>query len=443
MGSLPPDEKNKMLAHIYETLEMKVGMRLAEKMSNEQLDEFESFINSNDEQGALKWLESNFPNYKQVVAEELDRLKGEIRQVAPQILTQAGAIAGPSPQAAGTPQLGSATSYNPNTASPVPSSASGSVSASSGPQYGQAPAGYQQPAAPQPAAPQFGELYPSSSPASPASSHQSYQPATNASAASPLPMDNGYGNSSQAGGAVPPSYGSQPSSQSYQPAPFGSHDQPNSGHAATYDGPTAPVHHNAPTSSSFGQQPQAATSPAQGGYGSSVQEPAFGGAGSYHQPAAPSGFGGDSFASPAPQHLSSQQYPGSSAGNSTAGFGMSQPSYGAASAVNGGYASGSAYDSYASTPPPSSVSPSAPQMTPPSHADPYGGNPIGAAGAGHNPYDTNSQSPYGTQPNGNDYGQNQAQNAGFGGVASPAQPSQYQQQNNAYQPPQPYEPPKS
>ena len=91
LGSLPPVEKNKMLAHIYETLEMRVGMKLAEQMTNEQLDEFESYINKKDEAGALKWLESNFPNYKQVVAEELEKLKGEIKQVAPQIVAQSAA----------------------------------------------------------------------------------------------------------------------------------------------------------------------------------------------------------------------------------------------------------------------------------------------------------------------------------------------------------------
>jgi archaellum component FlaC len=86
LGALPPAEKNKMLAHIYETLEMRVGMKLAEKMTNEQLDEFEAFIDRNDEAGALKWLETNFPNYKQVVAEELETLKNEIKQVAHQIV---------------------------------------------------------------------------------------------------------------------------------------------------------------------------------------------------------------------------------------------------------------------------------------------------------------------------------------------------------------------
>ncbi len=96
LGALPAAEKNKMLAHIYETLEMRVGMKLAEKMSNEQLDEFEAFIKNNNEAGALQWLESNFPNYKQVVAEELEKLKAEISKTAPQILAQSAV--GPSSQ---------------------------------------------------------------------------------------------------------------------------------------------------------------------------------------------------------------------------------------------------------------------------------------------------------------------------------------------------------
>ena len=44
LGALPPQEKNRMLAHIYETLEMRVGMRLAEGMSDQQLDEFEALM---------------------------------------------------------------------------------------------------------------------------------------------------------------------------------------------------------------------------------------------------------------------------------------------------------------------------------------------------------------------------------------------------------------
>lgn len=99
LAALPPEEKKKLLAHIYETLEMRVGMKLAEQMSDAQLTEFEQFIDRNDETGALKWLETNFPNYKDVVAQEFERLKAEIREVAPQIL----AASGQQPQAGAQP----------------------------------------------------------------------------------------------------------------------------------------------------------------------------------------------------------------------------------------------------------------------------------------------------------------------------------------------------
>lgn len=86
LGSLPEAEKKEMLRHIYEQLELRVGTRLASGMTDAQLDEFESLINSQDEAGALKWLETNFPNYKDVVADELDKLKAEVKASAPQIL---------------------------------------------------------------------------------------------------------------------------------------------------------------------------------------------------------------------------------------------------------------------------------------------------------------------------------------------------------------------
>lgn len=103
LGEMPASEKNKMLAHIYETLELRVGMKLAEQMTDAQLDEFEGFIDRNDEAGALKWLETNFPNYKQVVADELDKLKAEIKQQAPQIMQATMSEMGEQPSAPNPP----------------------------------------------------------------------------------------------------------------------------------------------------------------------------------------------------------------------------------------------------------------------------------------------------------------------------------------------------
>ena len=86
LGSLPAHEKPEMIRDIYNKLELKVGMRLAEQMTDAQLDEFEGLIDQKNDTASLQWLERNFPNYKQVVAEELEKLKAEVKASAPQIL---------------------------------------------------------------------------------------------------------------------------------------------------------------------------------------------------------------------------------------------------------------------------------------------------------------------------------------------------------------------
>jgi len=93
LAALPDAEKNSLLKHIYETLEMRVGMRLADQMTNQQLDEFEQYFEAKDDAGAFKWLETNFPNYKDIVQEEFDKLRAEIQQSAAQILAASQAAA--------------------------------------------------------------------------------------------------------------------------------------------------------------------------------------------------------------------------------------------------------------------------------------------------------------------------------------------------------------
>jgi hypothetical protein len=95
LGQLPPEEKKAMLTHILETLEMRVGTTLASRMTDEQLNDFEKLMPlENDppevakekERSALTWLETNFPNYKDVVKTELDKLKQEIKAGSAQII---------------------------------------------------------------------------------------------------------------------------------------------------------------------------------------------------------------------------------------------------------------------------------------------------------------------------------------------------------------------
>ena len=113
-----------MLQHIYETLELRVGMHLARQMKDDQLDEFEKFVDADrdyaqkylsqfagweqdpvylaqrkkaqdrgrdpnvaiTEFAALKWLSVNFPDHKNAIEGELEKLKVEIKAQAPAIL---------------------------------------------------------------------------------------------------------------------------------------------------------------------------------------------------------------------------------------------------------------------------------------------------------------------------------------------------------------------
>jgi hypothetical protein len=100
LAALPEEEKKALEKHIYETLEMRVGMRLADQMTNEQLDEFETYFNARDDAGAFHWLETNFPNYKDIVAEEFEKLKGEVASQASAILAASQQQATDMPQAA-------------------------------------------------------------------------------------------------------------------------------------------------------------------------------------------------------------------------------------------------------------------------------------------------------------------------------------------------------
>ncbi len=116
LNDLPDDQKQAFLQHIYEELELRVGTRLSDGLSEQQLEQFEKIIdrdqptidawiaqhapdylsdevfarmqesakleatdpNLKAEYVATKWLEVNRPDYRQVVAQVLDELKREI-----------------------------------------------------------------------------------------------------------------------------------------------------------------------------------------------------------------------------------------------------------------------------------------------------------------------------------------------------------------------------
>lgn len=90
LARLPEEEALVLLRHVYETLEFRVGVTLAQQMSVAELDAFEQFIVSDDQDGALRWLEGRFPDYRRLVRDEFEFLSIELRQVAPTMLELVG-----------------------------------------------------------------------------------------------------------------------------------------------------------------------------------------------------------------------------------------------------------------------------------------------------------------------------------------------------------------
>lgn len=116
LNELPEEQKKAFLQHIYDELELRVGTKLSDGMSDDQLEEFEAIIDRKDdvirawlsehepdyyndeafsriqeatgldvndaglraEYTATKWLEVNRPDYRDVVASVLNDLKKEI-----------------------------------------------------------------------------------------------------------------------------------------------------------------------------------------------------------------------------------------------------------------------------------------------------------------------------------------------------------------------------
>ena len=81
LGDLPEDQKKLFLDHFREQLELRVGTRLSEGLSDAQLEEFESFIDRKDDR-VNAWLAANVPNYDE------DTIYQQLKAGAPEQIPQ-------------------------------------------------------------------------------------------------------------------------------------------------------------------------------------------------------------------------------------------------------------------------------------------------------------------------------------------------------------------
>ena len=77
LDQLPQDQKQAFLDHIYSELELRVGVRLSDGLSDDQLKEFESFVDRDDNK-VKEWIAAHAPDYQN------DQSYQQLKQNAPQ-----------------------------------------------------------------------------------------------------------------------------------------------------------------------------------------------------------------------------------------------------------------------------------------------------------------------------------------------------------------------
>ena len=81
LEGLNEQEKQDVYARFYKTLENKVGMRVARELNEEQLEKFEEYSSKHNDEETAEWIKQAVPNYEQIVTEEFETMKTEIKDM--------------------------------------------------------------------------------------------------------------------------------------------------------------------------------------------------------------------------------------------------------------------------------------------------------------------------------------------------------------------------
>lgn len=77
LAGLDEAQKQAALSTIIETLNLNVGDRVLEILSEEQLTQLEQVTSSGSEEEVNQWLSQNVPNFNKIVEEEAQKMRDE------------------------------------------------------------------------------------------------------------------------------------------------------------------------------------------------------------------------------------------------------------------------------------------------------------------------------------------------------------------------------
>lgn len=82
LDKIGEEQQTAALASYYNALQTKVGMAVEDKLTDEQLAEFEKVSGAGDDEATAKWLKEAVGDYDQIVAAEAADLKKSIVESA-------------------------------------------------------------------------------------------------------------------------------------------------------------------------------------------------------------------------------------------------------------------------------------------------------------------------------------------------------------------------
>lgn len=87
LGDLSGEEKNYFREYALQTLQLRIGTKLSEGLTEEQMKHLETMVENPEDsaeevakkqQAIAEWLKANHPNYSQIVEEETAKLKDDM-----------------------------------------------------------------------------------------------------------------------------------------------------------------------------------------------------------------------------------------------------------------------------------------------------------------------------------------------------------------------------
>ena len=76
LSGMPEDQKQAFLKYVEEEIAVRIGERISRGLTQVQLNQFDMITDKNE---ATQWLETNRPDYREIVSRTIAEMKDEIR----------------------------------------------------------------------------------------------------------------------------------------------------------------------------------------------------------------------------------------------------------------------------------------------------------------------------------------------------------------------------